>query len=102
MMTIALYTGKSQDYHDAIVPLHSFVYARVLLLLYSTMSPSPSFQKNINSRQVYNLAICVSAIMGVGQASRGIPAVLGYTLLVNLIGKISLWARARARTGLRR
>lgn len=76
------------------VSLHSFVYARVLLFLYSTISPSPNFEDNINSKQVYNLAIAASPLIAIGQSHLGVTAVLAYLLVVHVIGKISLWTRS--------
>jgi len=77
-----------------VVSLHSFVYARVLLFLYSTISPSPNFEDNINSKQVYNLAIAASPLIAIGQSHLGVTAVLAYLLVVHVIGKISLWTRS--------
>lgn len=89
----ALYTQSQIVYHDAIVPLHSFIYARLLLFVYSTISPSPDFEENINSKQVYNLAIAASPLIAIGQSHLGVTAVVAYLLLVHLVGKISLWTR---------
>nr|XP_031861705.1 uncharacterized protein CI109_002936 [Kwoniella shandongensis]KAA5528777.1 hypothetical protein CI109_002936 [Kwoniella shandongensis] len=90
----ALYTGRSQDYRDSILPLHSFIYARLLLLVFSTISSSSDFEGNINSRQVYNAAIIGSAIMAIGQGTRGVVGVVGYLMMVLVVGKIGLWTRA--------
>ncbi|KAK8853273.1 hypothetical protein IAR55_003977 [Kwoniella newhampshirensis] len=93
MSLYAYNTRCPRDYHDSIAPLHAFVYARLLLLVYSSISPSPSFEDNINSKQVYNLAICASALVAVGQTTRGVSAVTIYLMLVLVVGKLSLWTR---------
>lgn len=95
MGVYALVSQSPTVYHDAIVPLHSFVYARLLLFLYSTISPAPDFEDNINSKQVYNLAIAASPLIAIGQSHLGVAAVVAYLLVVHLVGKISLWTRAQ-------
>ena len=90
----ALLHGSRSSYHDAIVPLNSFVYARLMLFIYSTISPSPNFEDNINSKQVYNLAISASPLIAIGQSHGGVSAVMVYLLIVHMVGKISLWTRS--------
>ncbi|KAB8260431.1 hypothetical protein BDV32DRAFT_47149 [Aspergillus pseudonomiae] len=83
------------DYHDAIVPIHSFLYARIIIFLFGTMGPSLSFSKNVNSRFVYAEAIFGSALISIGHCTKP-SAIVAYLLLVHAVGKISTFAGRRA------
>ncbi|OGM50116.1 hypothetical protein ABOM_001299 [Aspergillus bombycis] len=90
------YTSQDPiDYHDAIVSLHSFLYARIIIFLLGTMCPSLSFSKNINSRFVYAEAIFESVLISAGHCTKP-SAIFAFLLLVQAIGKISTFAGRRA------
>lgn len=93
-MLYAYYTQSPADYHDALMPIHSFVYTRVLIFLMGTMGPTPSFQKNVNSRFVYSESILGGALIAVSHSTKP-EAIAVYASIMHMVGKLSLWARRK-------
>jgi hypothetical protein len=93
-----LYAYFSRDpvaYHDAVMPIHGFVYTRALLALLGTMGPTTSFTENVNSKHVYAHAVFGAALLSVGHCSGGVTTIFYYVLLVHAVGKLSLYSRLR-------
>ncbi|KAE8373802.1 hypothetical protein BDV26DRAFT_284819 [Aspergillus bertholletiae] len=88
-------TQNPIDYYDAIVPLHSFIYARAIIGLLGTMGPSQSFAKNVNSRFVYAEAIFGGALIAVGHCTKP-SAMVAFLLSIHAAGKVSTYAGRRA------
>ncbi|GES64685.1 hypothetical protein ATEIFO6365_0009017400 [Aspergillus terreus] len=93
-MLYAYYTQSPADYHDALMPIHSFVYTRVLIFLMGTMGPTPSFKKNVNSRFVYSESILGGALIAVSHSTKP-EAIAVYASIMHMVGKVSLWARRK-------
>lgn len=88
----AFCTQKAGAYHDSVVPIHSFVYARALIFFFGTMGPTGNFIADVNSKHVYSISITGSALLAVSHSFN--PwAVMEICILTNLIGKIQLWSR---------
>ncbi|KAE8150416.1 hypothetical protein BDV25DRAFT_139820 [Aspergillus avenaceus] len=84
----AYYTQDPTAYHDAVMPIHAFIYTRALIVLPGTMGPSLDFTENINSRFVYAEAVFGGALMSIGHCSRA-DALLCYVLSVHIVGKLT-------------
>ncbi|QMW27828.1 hypothetical protein G4B84_003117 [Aspergillus flavus NRRL3357] len=95
---VAYTTQNPIDYHDAIVPLHSFIYTRIIIFLFGTMGPSLSFSKNVNSPFVYAEAVFGGALIAIGHCTRP-SAIIVYLLLVHAVGRVSTFAGWRAWMG---
>ncbi|KAL2783980.1 hypothetical protein BJX66DRAFT_330280 [Aspergillus keveii] len=92
LLVIRAYCSQSPvDYHSSMMPLHGFVYTRALIFLLGTMGPSRDFIKNVNSPFVYAESVLGAALISVGHCQGSWP-VPTYLILMNLLGKISLWA----------
>ena len=78
------------DYHDAMMPLHGFVYTRALIFILGTLGPTTSFLVNVNSPFVYAEAVFGAALISVSHCSKS-WAVMEYMSVVFIIGKLSLW-----------
>ncbi|KAF2843264.1 hypothetical protein M501DRAFT_1012621 [Patellaria atrata CBS 101060] len=91
-MIRAYYSKSPIEYHDAIVPIHSFVYARSLFFILGTIGPTPNFLKNANSKYVYAAAIYGAALVAVGHCVNQ-WAILQYMFCVHAIGKLNFWTR---------
>ncbi|PLB48641.1 hypothetical protein P170DRAFT_474994 [Aspergillus steynii IBT 23096] len=88
----AYYTQTPTAYHDAVMPIHAFIYTRVMFFLMGTMGPTLSFQKNVNSPFIYSEAILGGALIAVSHSSK--PEAIGiYLSIVHVLGKIGLWTR---------
>ncbi|OJJ95815.1 hypothetical protein ASPACDRAFT_35706, partial [Aspergillus aculeatus ATCC 16872] len=83
------YTQTPTAYHNAIMPVHAFLYTRVLIFLIGTMGPTISFLKNVNSRFVYSESILGGALIAVSHYSKP-EAVATYLLIIHVLGKVSL------------
>ncbi|KAE8357102.1 hypothetical protein BDV27DRAFT_96927 [Aspergillus caelatus] len=92
---VAYTTQNSIDYYDAIMPLHSFLYTRIIIFLFGTMGPSLSFSKNVNSPFVYAEAVFGGALIAIGHCTK-LSAIVAYLLLVHAVGKVSTFAGWRA------
>ncbi|KJK64781.1 hypothetical protein P875_00010989 [Aspergillus parasiticus SU-1] len=92
---VAYTTQNPIDYHDAIVPLHSFIYTRIIIFLFGTMGPSLSFSENVNSPFVYAEAVFGGALIAIGHCTRP-SAIVAYLLLVHAVGRVSTFAGWRA------
>ncbi|PTU16983.1 hypothetical protein P175DRAFT_0447294 [Aspergillus ochraceoroseus IBT 24754] len=95
----AYYTQSPVDYHDAIMPIHAFVYARAIIFILGTMGPSKSFLRNVNSRFVYTQAIFGGALIAIGHCSRP-EAICVYVVIMHTLGKIGVWTSTK-KQGLR-
>ncbi|KAF7596066.1 hypothetical protein BBP40_003328 [Aspergillus hancockii] len=95
MMLYAYYTKNPVAYHDAMMPIHGFVYTRALLAILGTMGPTTSFVENVNSKDVYAHAVFGAALLSVGHCSGGVNTIFGYVLLVHAVGKLNLYTRLR-------
>jgi predicted membrane channel-forming protein YqfA (hemolysin III family) len=90
----AYHTCSWTDYHDAIMPLHSFVYARSFFFILGTIGPTENFVKNVNSKYVYMAAITGGALISVGHCIN--PwSMSAYVALVHAIGKLNTWTRRK-------
>lgn len=92
-MMYAYRTGDRVDYHDALVPIHAFVYTRVMFFLCGSIGPTTSFRKNVNSKYIYLLAVFGGALIAVGHCSKPLAVPL-YLMTVHAIGKLNFWTRA--------
>ncbi|KKK13112.1 hypothetical protein ARAM_006752 [Aspergillus rambellii] len=90
----AYYTQSPVDYHDAIMPIHAFVYARAIIFILGTMGPSKSFLRNVNSRFVYTQAIFGGALIAIGHCSRP-EAICVYVVIMHTLGKIGVWTSTK-------
>ena len=93
-MIYAYYSGSRTDYHDALVPVHSFVYTRALFFLFGTVGPTTDFMKNVNSKYVYMLAVFGGAVIAIGHCHRPM-AVPVYLMMVHIVGKVNFWTRRK-------
>lgn len=87
-MALAYVTQDPMDYHDAVMPLHGFVYTRALLFLFGVMGPHPTLKDNINLRAGYSLAVFGAALIAVSHCSSPLAVPL-YLAIVSLIGIVS-------------
>jgi hypothetical protein len=90
LIALAYVTKDPLDYHDAIMPLHGFVYTRALLFLFGIMGPHTTLKSNINLRESYSLAVSGAALIAVSHCSSPWAVAL-YLSVVSLIGILSRW-----------
>lgn len=88
----AYLTQSRTAYHDAVMPIHAFIYTRVMIFLMGTMGPTLSFHKNVNTRFVYSEAILGGALIAVSHSSRP-EAIAIYLGIMHVLGKIGMWTR---------
>lgn len=86
----AYMTRDPMDYHDALMPLHGFVYTRALLFMFGIMGPSIKLEDNINLREAYSLAVFGAAVAAVSHCSSPWAPPM-YMATVCLIGVLSRW-----------
>jgi hypothetical protein len=86
----AYMTRDPMDYHDALMPLHGFVYTRALLFMFGIMGPSIVFKGNINFSEAYSLAVFGAAVTAVSHCSSPWAPPM-YMATVFFIGVLSRW-----------
>ena len=91
-MIYAYYSRNPIDYHDALMPIHGFVYVRIMFFLLGTVGPTTDYHKNVNSKYIYLLAVFGGALIAVGHCSRPLAVPL-YLVTVHLIAKLNFWTR---------
>ncbi|KAJ5742358.1 uncharacterized protein N7511_011544 [Penicillium nucicola] len=79
------------DYHDAMMPLHGFIYTRVILFIIGIMGTSDHLKDNINDPMAYTLAVFGAATISVSHISS--PwAIVWYLGTFTLIGIKNRWS----------
>lgn len=93
-MCLAYLSQNRSHYHDALVPVHAFVYTRAFFFLLGTIGPTTDFSKNVNSKYIYLTAIIGGALVAV-EHCHNVWATPLYLLILHAIGKVNFWTKTQ-------
>ncbi|GAB7364960.1 hypothetical protein MBLNU230_g5745t1 [Neophaeotheca triangularis] len=93
-MLYAVHVGEDAAYHDALVPIHAFIWARLFVALGGITGESSALLENANKPEVYTVAIGISALVAM-QYAYSPHAPWAYMAIWIAVAMTNRWTRAQ-------